>query len=85
MLLDQDASGILTITLNRPDRLNALTFEVYRELTDTFATLGQEKSVRVVVITGSGRGFCSGGDVHEIIGELFKRDMEVARLHASDL
>ena len=54
-LLDQDASGILTITLNRPDRLNALTFEVYRELTDTFATLGQEKSVRVVVITGSGR------------------------------
>jgi len=57
-LLDQDAAGILTITLNRPDRLNALTFEVYRELTDTFAVLRQEKSVRVVVITGSGRGFC---------------------------
>ena len=75
-LLDQDASGILTITLHRPDRLNALTFEVYRELTDTFAALRQEKSVRVVVITGSGRAFCSGGDVHDIIGELFKRDME---------
>ena len=75
-LLDQDAAGILTITLNRPDRLNALTFEVYRELTDTFAVLRQEKSVRVVLITGSGRGFCSGGDVHDIIGELFTRDME---------
>ena len=74
-LLDQDAAGILTITLNRPDRLNALTFEVYRELTDTFAVLRQEKSIRVVVITGSERAFCSGGDVHDIIGELFTRDM----------
>jgi len=74
-LFDQDPSGIATITLNRPERLNALTFEVYRELTDTFAALRQEKSVRVVVITGAGRAFCSGGDVHDIIGELFKRDM----------
>src|SRR4029450_2980203 len=75
-LFDQDPSGIATITLNRPERLNALTFEVYRELTDTFAALREEKSVRVVVITGAGRAFCSGGDVHDIIGELFSRDME---------
>lgn len=68
--------GIATITLNRPDRLNALTFEVYRELTYTFAALRDEKDVRVVVITGAGRAFCSGGDVRDIIGELFARDME---------
>ena len=65
-----DEQGIATITLNRPERLNALTFEVYRELTDTFAGLREESGVRVVVITGAGRAFCSGGDVHDIIGEL---------------
>jgi enoyl-CoA hydratase/carnithine racemase len=53
-----------------------LTFEVYRELTNLFAELRDETAVRVVVITGAGRAFCSGGDVHDIIGELFKRDME---------
>ena len=68
--------GVATITLNRPDRLNALTFEVYRELTDTFTALRAETEVRAVVITGAGRAFCSGGDVHDIIGELFNRDME---------
>jgi enoyl-CoA hydratase/carnithine racemase len=69
-------NSVATITLNRPERLNALTFEVYRELIDTFAALRDEKGVRVVVITGAGRAFCSGGDVHDIIGELFKRNME---------
>jgi enoyl-CoA hydratase/carnithine racemase len=69
-------SGVATITLNRPERLNALTFEVYRELTETFAALHDDQTVRVVVITGAGRAFCTGGDVHDIIGELFKRDME---------
>jgi enoyl-CoA hydratase/carnithine racemase len=64
------------ITLNRPDRLNALTFEVYRELTDVFAGLRAEDEVRAVVITGEGRAFCSGGDVREIIGPLFERDTE---------
>jgi enoyl-CoA hydratase/carnithine racemase len=64
------------ITLNRPERLNALTFEVYRELTYVFAALRSEREVRAVVITGAGRAFCSGGDVHDIIGELFKRDMQ---------
>src|SRR6266550_5320359 len=75
-LLEKNAQGVATITLNRPERLNALTFEVYRELTDTFAGLRNEASIRAVVITGAGRAFCSGGDVHEIIGELFSRDME---------
>lgn len=75
-LYQQDEHGVATITLNRPERLNALTFEVYRELTDLFAALREEKDVRVVVITGSGRAFCSGGDVHDIIGELFSRNME---------
>lgn len=74
-LYDQ-LNGVATITLNRPERLNALTFEVYRELTDTFAALRDEKQVRAVVITGAGRAFCSGGDVRDIIGELFKRDIE---------
>src|ERR687897_2758603 len=75
-LYEQDQHGVATITLNRPERLNALTFEVYRELTDTFAALRDESDVRVVVITGAGRAFCSGGDVHDIIGELFSRNME---------
>src|SRR5918993_1431358 len=75
-LYEQDPLGIATITLNRPERLNALTFEVYRELIDTFAALKDAREVRVVVITGSGKAFCSGGDVHDIIGELFSRNME---------
>jgi enoyl-CoA hydratase/carnithine racemase len=70
------SDGIATITLNRPERLNAITFEVYRELTDTFAGLRDEKDVRVVVITGAGRAFCSGGDVRDIIGELQGRDAD---------
>ena len=66
--------GVAWVTLNRPERLNALTFEVYRELTDTFAALQDERAVRVVVVTGAGRAFCSGGDVRDIIGELQGRD-----------
>src|SRR4029078_10688563 len=72
-LYKQD-DGIATITLNRPERLNAITFEVYRELTDLIAALRDDKDVRVVVITGAGRAFCSGGDVRDIIGELQGRD-----------
>src|SRR5256884_4561437 len=67
-------SGVATITLNRPDRLNALTFDVYRELRDTFRALDSEPGVRAVIITGAGRAFCSGGDVEDIIGALFGRD-----------
>jgi enoyl-CoA hydratase/carnithine racemase len=73
--LYEERGPIALITLNRPERLNSLTFEVYRELTGAFQALKSVDSVRVVVITGSGRGFCSGGDVEEIIGELFKRDV----------
>ena len=74
--LYQQRDAVATITLNRPERLNALTFEIYRELTDTFLALRDEKDVRAVVITGAGRAFCSGGDVNDIIAQLFKRDME---------
>lgn len=75
-LYEQTDAGVATITLNRSERLNAITFDVYRELTHTFAALRDEKDVRAVVITGAGRAFCSGGDVHDIIGELFSRDMQ---------
>src|SRR2546428_13908020 len=66
--------GIATITLNRPERLNAITFEVYRELIDLFAVLRDERDVRVVVITGAGPAFCSGGEVSDLICELQRRD-----------
>jgi enoyl-CoA hydratase/carnithine racemase len=68
--------GVAWITLNRPERLNALTFEVYRELTDAFAALQDERAVRAVVITGAGRAFCSGGDVRDIIADLQTLDIE---------
>jgi enoyl-CoA hydratase/carnithine racemase len=71
-----EEEGIATITLARPDRLNALTFEVYAELRDLFATLAGERRVKAIIITGEGRGFCSGGDVDAIIGELLGQDME---------
>lgn len=70
-----EKTGVVTLTLNRPDRLNALTFQVYDELRNTFYALHDEEAARVVVLTGSGRGFCSGGDVEDIIGRLFERDM----------
>jgi enoyl-CoA hydratase/carnithine racemase len=73
--LYEERGPIAFITFDRPDRLNSLTFEVYRELTDAFVALASRASVRVVVIRGRGRGFCSGGDVEDIIGELFSRDM----------
>lgn len=70
----RDETGVATITLDRPDRLNALTFEVYEELRKAFDALHDEESARAIVITGSGRAFCSGGDVEDIIGVLFERD-----------
>jgi enoyl-CoA hydratase/carnithine racemase len=68
--------GIGTVTFTRPDVLNSLTFEVYAELERLALECQSDESVRVLVLTGSGKGFCSGGDVHEIIGELFKRDVK---------
>ena len=70
--------GVATITFNRPDKLNALTFDVYADLRDLLAELPHRGDARVLVLTGEGRGFCSGGDVEEIIGELQK--METAEL-----
>src|SRR5690349_14072460 len=61
---------VATITLNRPERKNPLTFESYNELVETFQKLTHSDQIKVVVITGAGDNFCSGGDVHEIIGPL---------------
>jgi enoyl-CoA hydratase/carnithine racemase len=72
--LYNESDGIGTITLNRPDRYNALTFQVYAELGAFFKYLSSRDSCRAIIITGSGKAFCSGGDVEDIIGELFKRD-----------
>jgi enoyl-CoA hydratase/carnithine racemase len=66
--------AVATLTLDRPERLNALTFEVYRELTETLRALAQRDAVRAVVLTGAGEAFCTGGDVKEIIGELLRWD-----------
>jgi len=66
--------GVAAITLNRPERLNALTFEIYGELASTFRSLERSAETRAVMITGKGRGFCSGGDVEGIIAELFAKD-----------
>jgi enoyl-CoA hydratase/carnithine racemase len=62
--------GVATVTLSRPDKLNALTFDVYADLRDLLGELPHRGDARVLVLTGEGRGFCSGGDVEEIIGEL---------------
>jgi enoyl-CoA hydratase/carnithine racemase len=62
--------GVATVTFSRPDTLNALTFDVYADLRDLLGELPHRGDTRVLVLTGEGRGFCSGGDVEEIIGEL---------------
>ncbi len=79
--------GVATVTFNRPDRLNALTFDVYADLRDLLGEIEHRDDVSVLVITGEGRGFCSGGDVDDIIGDLQKADtkrlLEFARLTGS--
>jgi enoyl-CoA hydratase/carnithine racemase len=72
------ADGVATVTLSRPEKLNALTFEVYADLRDLLGELPHRGDARVLVLTGQGRGFCSGGDVDAIIGEL-------QRMSAADL
>src|SRR5215510_8440387 len=66
---------VATITLDRPDKLNALTFEIYAQLRDLMGDLRRDDKVGVVIITGAGEAFCAGGDVYRIIGELLERDM----------
>ncbi len=68
--------GVATLTFNRPEVMNALTFEIYAQLRDLFETLRYDEAVRAIVLTGAGDNFCAGGDVYEIIGELLKRDMK---------
>jgi len=68
-------AGVATLTLNRPERKNPLTFESYAELRDFFRALSQATDVRAVVLTGAGGNFCSGGDVHDIIGPLTNMSM----------
>ena len=65
-------AGVATITLNRPERKNPLTFDSYAELRDLFGQLKYADDVKAVVVEGAGGNFCSGGDVHEIIGPLLK-------------
>lgn len=67
-------NGVATITLNRPERKNPLTFESYVELRDLFRSLSGATDVKAIIVTGAGGNFCSGGDVHEIIGPLTKLD-----------
>jgi enoyl-CoA hydratase/carnithine racemase len=67
--------GVATITLNRPDRKNPLTFDSYAELRDLFRAMAYADDIHAVVINGAGENFCSGGDVHEIIGPLTQLDM----------
>jgi enoyl-CoA hydratase/carnithine racemase len=79
--------AVATVTFDRPDQLNALTFEVYADLRDLLAELPHREDVRTLVITGEGRGFCSGGDVTEIIGMLQEADtrmlLDFARMTGS--
>ena len=70
----EQSGPVATLRLDRPQAMNALTFDVYRELTDTLRALADRADVRVVVLTGTGRAFCTGGDVREIIGALLGRD-----------
>lgn len=69
-----EEDGIATLTLSRPDRLNALTFAIYEHLRDRFAWLAHREDIHAVILTGEGRGFCTGGDVEDIIGRLLKMD-----------
>ncbi|MEC9049021.1 MAG: enoyl-CoA hydratase family protein [Planctomycetota bacterium] len=67
--------GVAVLTLDRPETLNSLTFEVYGQLEQLFVDLRTDERVKAVVLTGAGKGFCSGGSVDEIIGPLFERDL----------
>ncbi|MGW1722138.1 enoyl-CoA hydratase family protein [Streptomyces sp. NPDC002306] len=70
----EHSDGVAVVTLDRPDKLNALTFGAYADLRDLLAELSRERSVRALVLAGEGRGFCSGGDVDEIIGATLAMD-----------
>lgn len=70
----EEAGGVVTLTLHRPERKNPLTFDSYAELVGIFRAAATDDAIRAFVVTGAGGNFCSGGDVHEIIGPLLERD-----------
>ncbi len=75
-LYETGEDGVAVLTFNRPEVLNALTFEVYAQFRDLLEDLRYDDSVKVLVVTGAGDAFCSGGDVHKIIGALFEGDVK---------
>jgi enoyl-CoA hydratase/carnithine racemase len=70
LLVDRGGDGVATVTFNRPETLNALTFEGYRALRETFRGFAHDAGVRAVILTGAGQGFCSGGDRRKIVAAL---------------
>jgi enoyl-CoA hydratase/carnithine racemase len=74
LVYEEEEGGVVVLRLDRPDRLNALTFDIYEGLRDVFAQLASKQDARSVILTGTGHGFCSGGDVEDIIGALFAFD-----------
>lgn len=72
----EERNRVAHVTLDRPERLNSLTFESYEELAKTFRSIASNDAVRAIVLTGKGRGFCSGGDREDIIAKLFARDSQ---------
>ena len=90
-LYDVSDKGIATVTLNRPEKMNALTFETYFELGELAHNLREDDSVRALIITGTGRGFCAGGDKNKInfaekvnTGDLLKEIHHLDRLPKTD-
>jgi enoyl-CoA hydratase/carnithine racemase len=75
-LYEVSGDGVATLTFNRPEVMNALTFEVYAQFRDLLEELRYDEAVKVLVLTGAGDAFCSGGDVHKIIGALLERDVK---------
>lgn len=85
--LYETKDGIATVAFNRPEVLNALTFDIYAQFRDLLVELRRDDQIKVLIVTGQGKAFCAGGDVHKIIGELLERDMrghlEFARMTGS--
>lgn len=75
---DVNDEGVAVLTLDRPDTLNSLTFDVYGQLERLFRDIDDDETIKVVVLTGEGRGFCSGGSVDEIIGPLLESELDAA-------
>jgi enoyl-CoA hydratase/carnithine racemase len=73
---ERGSDGIAVLTLDRPDTLNSLTFDIYGQLERLFRELDDDETVKVVVLTGHGRGFCSGGSVEDIIGPLLESELD---------